>query len=101
MTRGEQLKVLEAALPNVVTNISEDEFKAIILKSTEYMTYQIKCMTVPVNGSWKFVTINGMDVIGIDFNKNIEAIKEWIYTPDEETTTTTTTTTNNQTSVTE
>lgn len=79
MTRGEQMKVLRAALPDVVTDITEEEFEAMILNSTEYMTYQIKCMTVPVNGSWKFVTINGMEVIGIDFDKNIKAIEEWIY----------------------
>lgn len=91
MSRGEQVKVLEDALPNVVTDIEEDEFKAMILNSTEYMRYQIKCMTVPVNGSWKFVTINGMAVIGIDFDKNIKAIEEWIYPPEKETTTTTTT----------
>ena len=79
MSRGEQMKVLQDALPNVVTDLTEDEFKAMILESSEYMTYQIKCMTVPVNGSWKFVTINGMSVIGIDFDKNIKAIEEWIY----------------------
>ena len=92
MSRGEQMQVLKDALPNVVTDIEEDEFKAMILNSTEYMTYQIKCMTVPVNGSWKFVTVNGMEVIGIDFDKNIKAIEEWIYLPDEESSSTTTTT---------
>ena len=46
MSRGEQVKVLEDALPNVVTDIEEDEFKAMILNSTEYMRYQIKCMTL-------------------------------------------------------
>jgi len=93
MSRGEQMQVLKDALPNVVTDIEEDEFKAMILNSTEYMRYQIKCMTVPVNDSWKFVTVNGMEVIGIDFDKNIKAIEEWIYPPETETTTTTTTTT--------
>lgn len=90
MSRGEQMQVLRDAMPNVVTDITEDEFKAMILNSSEYMSYQIKCMTVPVNGSWKFVTIKGMAVIGIDFDKNIKAIEEWIYPPEEETTTTTT-----------
>lgn len=89
MSRGEQMQVLRDAMPNVVTDVTEDEFKAMILNSTEYMTYQIKCMTVPVNGSWSFVTINGMEVIGIDFEKNIKAIEEWIYPPETETTTTT------------
>lgn len=93
MSRGEQVKVLEDALPNVVTDIKEDEFKAMILNSTEYMRYQIKCMTVPVNGSWKFVTVNGMEVIGIDFDKNIKAINDWIYPPEQETTTIVPTTT--------
>lgn len=93
MTRGEQMQVLRDAMPNVVTDVTEDEFKAMILNSTEYMTYQIKCMTVPVNGSWQFLTINGMAVIGIDFDKNINAIEEWIYPPETEATTTTTTTT--------
>lgn len=99
MTRGEQVKVLRDALPNVVTDITEEEFEAMILNSSEYMTYQIKCMTVPVNGSWKFLTVNGMEVIGIDFDKNIKAIEEWIYpsgkpSTDTETTTNTTAATN-------
>lgn len=100
MSRGEQLKVLENALPNVVTDLTEDEFKAMILNSTEYMTYQIKCMTVPVNGSWKYVTINGMDVIGIDFDKNIKAIKEWIYPSSEINSSDTTTATTETSSIT-
>ena len=93
MTRGEQVKVLRDALPNVVTDITEEEFEAMILNSSEYMTYQIKCITVPVKGSWKFLTINGMEVIGIDFDKNIKAIEEWIYPSGKNTSDTTTTTT--------
>ncbi len=101
MSRGEQLQVLQDALPNVVTDLTEDEFKAMILKSSEYMSYQIKCMTVPVSGSWKFVTINGMEVISIDFNKNIAAIEDWIYSTDKSETTTSTTTTSASTTITE
>lgn len=95
MSRGEQMQVLRDALPNVVTDLTEDEFKAMILDSSEYMTYQIKCMTVPVNGSWKYMTVKGMSVIGIDFDKNKKAIEEWIYPTSETDTSGTTANTTN------
>ena len=71
--------MLDIILPEVTTNIQKGEMISLILNSTEYFGYDREQCRVPEDGSWQYLTIRGMSVLGVDFDKNISYLKEKIY----------------------
>lgn len=71
--------LLNIILPQVTTNLTEGEIFSLILGLPSYKNYSIEQWSIPVNGSYQFLRIRGMDVIGIDFEKNIQEFQTRIY----------------------
>jgi len=71
--------LLNKILPEVTTNLTEGELFSLILSLPTYMDYPIEQWSIPVKGSYSFLTIRGMSVLGIDFKENIDEINSRIY----------------------
>lgn len=71
--------LLNIILPQVTTNLTEGEIFSLILGLPSYKSYSLEQWSIPVKGSYQFLRIRGMDVIGIDFEKNIQEVRTRIY----------------------
>lgn len=71
--------LLNKLLPQVTTNLTEGEIFSMILSLPGYAGYDIKQCRIPVDNSYQFMRIRGMEVITLDFDKNIKALREQIY----------------------
>jgi LCP family protein required for cell wall assembly len=71
--------LLNILLPEVTTNLSKGELFTLILSVPVYSTYTLDSWYVPKEGSFSYLTIRGMSVIGIDFQENISALQKKIY----------------------
>lgn len=72
-------KLLSKYLPLVTTNVSEREMYSLLLYLKEFSGYKINQICVPSTNSFSYVKINGMSVLKVDFNKNIDQITKTIY----------------------
>ncbi|NLZ81307.1 MAG: LytR family transcriptional regulator, partial [Clostridiales bacterium] len=72
-------ELLNTFLPQVTSNITEAEVFSLILSLPAYSGYELKQLSIPVKNSYSFMRIEGMSVIGIDFEKNIEVMYNEIY----------------------
>lgn len=70
---------LNVLLPKITTNIQEDEIFNLILNSPKYFKYDVYQHRVPADGTYSFLTINRMSVLGIDFDANIKMLHDEIY----------------------
>ncbi len=76
---GKITDLLDIILPQVTTNFTEKEMISQILSLPNYLDYGLDSWSVPVPGSYENVKIRGMQVLGIDFEKNIEELNRRIY----------------------
>ncbi len=79
MSITEMNDLLDTLLPNVTTNLQKDEIFSLILNSASYLGYDREQCRVPADNTWQNLTIRGMSVLGIDFDANIDYIRENIY----------------------
>ena len=70
---------LEKVLPNVTTNLEKGQIFSLILNASDYLSYERSDQSIPNLGSFKNMVIDGMMVLGIDFEKYNAELKESIY----------------------
>lgn len=70
---------LEKVLPNVTTNLEKGEIFSMILHANDYLSYERTEMSIPNLSSFKNMIIDGMMVLGIDFDKYKADLKKNIY----------------------
>ena len=70
---------LNELLPDVTTNLSKGELFSLILSSPTYFGYTLEQDRIPIDNSYNDVYIRGMDVMTIDFGKNISELQSKIY----------------------
>ena len=73
------LSLLDTVLPQIVTDIPEHDMTMLILKCVFYLGYDIGENRVPMDGTWWNEDVNGQEVLGIDFEANIQGIRQVIY----------------------
>ncbi len=71
--------LLNTVLPEVTTNLSKSELFSLILSLPEFSGYTIDSWSIPADGTYKYLNIRGMSVLGIDFAANNQALYEKIY----------------------
>lgn len=71
-------ELMNAFLPQARTNLTQEEILSLLLKTLEYLQYDLESHRLPVDDSWKYLRVNGMSVLGIDLEKNQNALKEFI-----------------------
>lgn len=72
------IELLDSILPMVTTNIPTGEFLEIIAILPEMSKYDIVSWSVP-DDNYKYLTIDGVSSIGIDFNHYIDKIYKYMY----------------------
>lgn len=79
LTMLELNDVLNQVLPMITTNISKSDILSLTWNFKDYIRYDIESWSIPVAGSYQPVQIRKMEVLAIDFSKNIEELKNRIY----------------------
>lgn len=71
--------LLNKLLPQITTNLTEGEIFSMILSIPKYAGYKMDQSHIPVDNSYQFMRIRGMDVITLNFDKNIKILQEQLY----------------------
>ena len=71
--------LLNACLPKVTTNLNQRELFSIVLSMPIYANYTMDSWRVPLDGTFSYLSVRKMSVLGIDFAKNITAMQKRIY----------------------
>lgn len=71
--------LMNKLLPQVTTNLTQGEIFSMILSLPSYAKYDLQQWSIPVNGSYSNLRIEGMAVLGIDFERNIGELQRRIY----------------------
>lgn len=72
--------LLNAVLPETLTDISESEMLGLLVDfPTKYNKYDVKQCRVPCDGTIQNLVIGGAQVLGIDLNANIAYMRSNIY----------------------
>lgn len=85
--KARQLRLMElnelanALLPHVATDLTRGETFDILLHAMEYLSYDLESFRIPADGTYEGLTINGMAVLGIDFETNRQVWYELVYAP--------------------
>lgn len=82
-TRGMSMSELDSflniTLPLVTTNLTQSELFSILLNASAYIDYERISDSIPLDGTYSFMTVRGMSVIGMDFDANISVLRSEIY----------------------
>ena len=73
MGLGEVSGLASGFLPRIHTDLTEGDCANLILMLLDLSSYQIGTLTIPLEGTYKTVTISGTSVIGIDYDVNVLA----------------------------
>ncbi len=71
--------LLNAFLPEVTTNLSKSELFSLVLSIPSYKNYTIDSWRVPADGTFSYLSIRGMSVLGIDFSENRAEMQKRMY----------------------
>lgn len=71
--------VVKQVLPNISTNIDRNGLLSLGMGAFAYMRYDIKQQQIPAEGTWWNQRVNGQDVLKLNYEKNKEILKEFIY----------------------
>lgn len=77
LTNGGNL--LNELLPNLTTNLTQKEVLDLSLMAGKVLTYDLISDSIPQPGTYKNATIRGMSVLEVDFEANIQYLKEKLY----------------------
>lgn len=77
-------EIMQTVLPYVTTNISKTEILGYAVEAGTLMNYEQEDLRLPVDGAFEETYINGMSVLKVDFEKNTEALHDFIYEDQEE-----------------
>ncbi len=73
------LTLLDTVLPQIATDIPEHEMTMLISKSIFYLGYDMVENRIPMDGTWWNEDVNGQEVLGMDFEANIQGMRQIIY----------------------
>ena len=71
--------LLSSLLPGIKTNFTEKEILSSLVEAVDWLGYEIKDLRLPVEGSYETMRVNKMSVLGIDLQKNYDALAQNIY----------------------
>ncbi len=71
--------VLEELLPNLTTNLTQQECLRLSLMAGKVLTYDLQSDSIPQKGTYQNATIRDMSVLEVDFDANIQYLKEKLY----------------------
>lgn len=69
----------EAVLPQIETNLGRAQLLSLLLNAGEYMRYETVECRIPCDGSMTDMVVDGMMVLGVDFERNCRMWYETVY----------------------
>ncbi|MGI5957874.1 MAG: LCP family protein [Massiliimalia sp.] len=70
----------DQVLPLVQTNLTKGEITSLLLESPGFMGKPIEDMTIPTADTcWNMTGVDGRKMIGVDFQKNAQILREFFY----------------------
>ena len=73
------MKLLDSIIPQITTNLTTDECMDLIAMLPEISKYEIISWHIP-DDDFKYMTIDGDDVVAIDFSYYMKKLYNYIYT---------------------
>ncbi len=74
------IDVVKQVLPNISTSIDRNGLLSLGIGAFfSYIRYDITQQQIPAEGTWWNARVNGQDVLKLNFEKNKEILKEYIY----------------------
>jgi len=84
MSFSDLTEIIEATMPNVLTNMSQGELFWLALKAVGMDSMSVEQMRIPLDNTWQDVIVDQRWYISFDLEKNVNALHEMIYgDPDE------------------
>ena len=71
--------LINGLFPNLTTNLTQTECLRLSLLGGKLLTYDIVQESIPLEGTYSSVTIRGMDVLQVDFDRNRAYLQEQLY----------------------
>lgn len=72
-------ELITEVVPDLTTNINDNKMTLMIMKAVLYLGYDIVQFRVPMDGTWSDFNANGQEVLSIDFDANINGLRQTIY----------------------
>lgn len=72
-------KLLNSVLPDVTTDLESGEIASLLLNAFDYMNYDIQELRIPADGTFTNEYINGMSVLSVDFDANMQLLQQTVY----------------------
>ena len=69
----------EAVLPQIETSLGRAQLLSLLLNAGEYMRYEMAECRIPCDGSMTDMVVDGMMVLGVDFERNRRMWYETVY----------------------
>ncbi len=76
---GNAKGLLDGLMPNLTTNLTQNECFRLSLMAGKFLTYDIEADSIPQPGTYRDVTIRKMAVLEVDFDTNIKYLKDKLY----------------------
>ena len=73
------ISIATELLSYVTTNLSKADIISYITTATSFGTLELETFRVPLDNSYSNQTINGKDVLEVDFDSNRIALRNFIY----------------------
>lgn len=71
--------LMNGLMPNLTTNLTRNECFRLSLMVGKFFTYEVVPDSIPQPGTYWNADIRGMSVLGVDFDSNINYLKEKLY----------------------
>ena len=72
-------ELLDNILPQITTDVSQTTCLSILASLATYKDYEVISQQVPAEGTYSFVSIDGMSVLNVDIATNQQMLQETIY----------------------
>lgn len=79
----DMVDLFEEFFPDITTDLTEGDFASLLLMLLDASSYSLDSMAIPATGTWSNANINGMAVLTIDFQANIDIWYELVNGDDE------------------
>lgn len=71
--------LLKRLLPEITTDMNEREVLFLLLEAPAFLQYDLESLRIPADGTYESLRISGMEVLGVDLEKNRRMLEERVY----------------------
>lgn len=77
------LSILNDCLPRVTTNVSKTDIQTLLETVVEERILSMDTMRIPISGGYSSTKVAGADVLAVYLDKNVDALHEFVFGPEE------------------